>query len=229
MMRAWSGGCNRSRARPMDIARIVKEDRRAMRGFFGIGVEGISKAYNVGNVFRTAHAFDASFVFTVAARYQQSEGGKVDTSDALSAMPFYRFPDVDSLRLPEACQVVGVEITDDAVDLPSFRHPTRAAYILGAERLGLSPAMLARCDHVIKIPMRFSINVGMAGTIVMYDRLITMGRFAPRPVRSGGPTEPLADHIHGRPAFRCPESTAAMDAYQSPAPLAEVAVARSKD
>ena len=38
-----------------------------MRGYFGIGVEGISKTMNVGNLFRTAHAFGASFVFTIDA------------------------------------------------------------------------------------------------------------------------------------------------------------------
>ena len=40
-----------------------------MRGYFGIGVEGINKPFNVGNLFRSANAFDASFVFTVAATY----------------------------------------------------------------------------------------------------------------------------------------------------------------
>jgi len=35
-----------------------------MRGYFGIGVEGISKAYNLGAVLRTAHAFGASFAFS---------------------------------------------------------------------------------------------------------------------------------------------------------------------
>jgi len=37
------------------------------RGYFGIGVEGISKPMNAGNLFRTAHAFGASFVFTIGA------------------------------------------------------------------------------------------------------------------------------------------------------------------
>jgi SpoU rRNA Methylase family len=83
--------------------------------------------------------------------------------------------------------VVGVEITDDAVALPSFRHPLRAAYVFGSERLSLSPALLARCSHVVKIPTRFSINVGMAGAIVMYDRMLTLGRFAERPTKPGGP------------------------------------------
>ncbi|HHL43572.1 MAG TPA: TrmH family RNA methyltransferase, partial [Hellea balneolensis] len=38
-----------------------------MRGYFGIGSEGISKAANLGAVMRTAHAFGASFVYTVNA------------------------------------------------------------------------------------------------------------------------------------------------------------------
>jgi hypothetical protein len=47
--------------------------------------------------------------------------------------------------------------------------------------------MLARCAHVVKIPTKFSINVGMAGAIVLYDRLLTHGRFSERPLRVGGP------------------------------------------
>ena len=35
-----------------------------MRGYFGIGVEGIGKAMNVGSLLPTAHAFGASFMFT---------------------------------------------------------------------------------------------------------------------------------------------------------------------
>jgi hypothetical protein len=46
----------------------------------------------------------------------------------------------------------------------------------------LSPALLKRCDHVIKIPTSFCVNVGVAGAIVMYDRLITLGKFAERPL-----------------------------------------------
>ena len=30
------------------------------------------------------------------------------------------------------------------------------------------------------------------------DRMLSLGRFAPRPVRSGGPTEVLPRHIHGK-------------------------------
>jgi tRNA G18 (ribose-2'-O)-methylase SpoU len=173
-----------------------------MRGYFGIGAEGISKAMNVGSLFRTAHAFGASFVFTVAASYKRTLGGKSDTSDAVTHVPFYAFPDIDSLLLPKHCTLVGVEIDDDAIDLPSFHHPNAAAYILGPERGALSPATLERCAYVVKIPTRFSINVGLAGALVMYDRLITLGRFAPRPVGTGGPVEALPGTVFGGPRRR---------------------------
>ncbi len=177
-----------------------------MRGYFGIGIEGASKAMNIGALFRTAHAFGASFVFTVAAAYDEIEGERADTSAATNSLPFYAFPDAESLRLPKGCALVGIEVLDDAVALPSFRHPRVAAYVLGPERGRLSPAMLQRCDHVVKIPTAFSINVGLAGALAMYDRVITLGRFPPRPVRSGGPTEGLPKHIFGPPRFRRPRA-----------------------
>ncbi len=173
-----------------------------MRGYFGIGVEGISKEMNVGNLFRTAHAFGAGFVFTVRAAYTRRGGARSDTSDSLAHVPFYEFPDADSLMLPHGCKLVGVELLDQSVDLPSFRHPPQAAYVMGPERGELSPEMLARCDHVLKIPTKFCVNVGIAGAILMYDRVQSLGRFAPRPVRPGGPTEPLAADRHGGPKFR---------------------------
>ena len=58
--------------------------------------------------------------------------------------------------------------------------------------------MLARRDHVAGIPARLWIKLATAGAILMYDRLLCLGRFAPRPVRFGGPTETRAPHVHGK-------------------------------
>ena len=80
-----------------------------MRGYFGIGVEGLSKPMNAGNLFRSAHAFGASFVFTVAASSPFGEGDKSDTSKAASQVPFYNFDSVASVRLPDSCRLVGIE------------------------------------------------------------------------------------------------------------------------
>lgn len=174
-----------------------------MRGWFGIGVEGVSKAANVGALFRTAHAFGASFVFTVAADYSRGDGFRVDTSNTPGQVPFYGFDDVADMALPHGCQIVGVELLDEAVDLPSFRHPVNAAYVLGRERGSLSPDMLARCGHVVRIPTRFCVNLAVAGAIVMYDRVLSLGRFAERPLMPGGaPAAAPEARGHGDPKFR---------------------------
>lgn len=160
-----------------------------MRGFFSIGVEGISKPQNLGNLVRSAHAFGASYFFTIAPALNVREVRSSDTSDAFEHLPFYEYESLETFRLPAKCALVGVELLPESVDLPSFKHPLRAAYVLGRELGSISPELQARCDHIVKIPMKFCVNVGVAGALVMYDRLISMGKFAPRPVMTGGKSE----------------------------------------
>ncbi len=173
-----------------------------MKGYFGIGVEGASKAMNIGTLFRTAHAFGAAFVFTVRAQYNRREGAHSDTSDTPRSVPTHHFKDLHDFRLPIGCRLIGVEITDDAIELPSFRHPRQAAYVLGAEREGLSLELQSRCDYIVRIPTRFSVNLGVAGALIMYDRLLSLGRHAPRPVAEGAPTEALALPVFGEPIYK---------------------------
>jgi tRNA G18 (ribose-2'-O)-methylase SpoU len=174
------------------------------RGYFGIGAEGVSKSANVGALLRTAHAFGAAFCFTVGAGWDAREARLADTSDTAAHVPLWRFPNPAGTALPDGCVLVGIELLDDAIELPSFRHPLNAAYVLGPERSGLSPEMLARCRHVVRIPTRFALNLAVAGALVLYDRLLQHGRFADRPVMSGGPTEPPPPPpaAHGPPVFR---------------------------
>lgn len=153
-----------------------------MRGYFAIGVEGISKPQNLGNLVRSAHSFGASYFYTIAPALNVREVKLSDTSNAFEHLPFYEYATLDDFRLPAKCALVGVEFLPEAVDLPSFKHPLRAAYVLGPELGSITPQLQKRCDHIIKIPMKFCVNVGVAGALVMYDRLISLGKFAPRPV-----------------------------------------------
>jgi len=171
------------------------------RGYFGIGAEGISKPLNLGNLIRSAHGFGAGFVFTVDPD-RRIGAPSSDTSRTPLHVPYFSWASVAEMSLPQGCSLVGVELLDDAVDLPSFRHPGRAAYVLGAERGSLSPAMLERCDLVVKIPTAFCINVATAGAIVMYDRIKMLGRFPPPPVAPGGRIEPLPAHVQGKVVLR---------------------------
>ena len=173
-----------------------------MRGYFALGVDGISKPMNLGNLLRIAHAFDASFFFSIAAQTKLSDA-QSDTSKAQASLPVYAFKTAADFRLPLGCRLIGVEITDEAVELPRFRHPLRAAYVFGAERSSLTTAMLSRCEFVVKIPTRFSINVGMAGAIVLYERLISLGGYPSRPLAPGRePPDIPPVHKWGAPIVR---------------------------
>ena len=143
------------------------------RGYFAIGAERISKSMNLGSIMRSGHAFGASFTFTLGASYQALEA-RADTSKGQWHLPHYNWSGLDEIALPHGCQLVGVELTEDAIELPRFRHPMRAAYVLGPEKGSLSPQLLARCDHVVRIPTRFCVNVAIAAAVVMYDRVRSM-------------------------------------------------------
>lgn len=156
------------------------------KGYFAIGAERMSKSLNLGNLMRSAHAFGASFTFTVGATYRALEA-HADTSKSQLHIPHYNWDELSELALPNGCKLVGIELIDTAIDLPSFKHPLRAAYVLGPEMGSLSEPLLARCDYVVKIPTSFCVNVAMAGAIVMYDRVKSLARFKDRPVGEGGP------------------------------------------
>lgn len=158
-----------------------------MRGYFGIGAERISKAMNLGAVLRTGHAFGASFAFTVNAHHRAREVNLSDTAKSCSHVPLYEWDSIDEMRLPKGCTLVGVELDEKAVELPSFRHPLNAAYILGPEKGSLSDEASAQCAHLVKIPTRFCVNLSVAAALVMYDRALSLGGHPERPVSAGGP------------------------------------------
>ena len=172
------------------------------RGYFAIGVEGLSKPMNFGNLVRSAHAFGASFFFTVGKSVPKHLAPKSDTSRSIIHIPYYHWDFVSEMQLPYDCKLVGIELVDEAVQLPSFGHPQKVAYILGPELGTLSPEMLKICDYVVKIPTSFCINVATAGAIVMYDRVRNLGKFDPRPVTEGLPKESRPVHVQGDTIIR---------------------------
>lgn len=169
-----------------------------MRGYFGIGSERISKPMNLGAVMRTGHAFGASFIFTIGAQYRVRETMLSDTSHSAQHVPQYDWEAVDDMRLPKGCALVGVELDPEAVELPRFRHPLQAAYILGPERGNLSDQAKAKCDHLVVIPTRFCVNLSVAAAIVMYDRILALGGYASR-LEPGSPP-PVEEWARPKPA-----------------------------
>ena len=77
------------------------------RGYFAIGAERSSKALNLGNLMRSAHAFGASFTFTIGATYQALEA-RADTSKGQLHLPHYNWRTTAEMVLPQGCSLVGI-------------------------------------------------------------------------------------------------------------------------
>lgn len=55
----------------------------------------------------------------------------------------------------------------------------RAVYLLGNESSGLPKDILAGCVSTVALPGHFSLNVAVAGSIVLYDRVSKLGSRLP--------------------------------------------------
>lgn len=139
------------------------------RGFCAVGIWHTKTETNVGTLFRTAHALDVNFVFTVGRRYKRQSS---DTTKAWKSIPLFHFTSMDDLKshLPYDCLLTGVELCEDAESVAAFAHPERCCYLLGAEDDGLGSTELAQCHKVVQLPGRMCLNVATAGAMVLYDR-----------------------------------------------------------
>ena len=140
-------------------------------GYFGIGIYQVKNSENVGMLWRSAYQLGAAFLFTTGTRYKPQSD---DVYKSWLRVPLFRYVTFDQMLESAAysCVVVGVEIGGEP--LPNFVHPERAVYLLGAEDGGLPTEIAGRCHRLVSIPaVRVaSYNVAVAGTLVMYDRMV---------------------------------------------------------
>ena len=143
--------------------------------FFGIGIQNGKTPENLGVLWRTAQNLGASFIFTIGNRY---ENQACDTHKAVKSIPYYHYTDFEDFfnHLPKGARIVGVELTNEAENLETFNHPRRCVYLLGAEDHGLSNKAIEKSHFVVKFKSEKSLNVAVAGSIVMYDRQLSKAR-----------------------------------------------------
>ena len=139
-----------------------------MSGYFGIGIENPKFSENIGTLLRSAHCFGASFIFSIG----RIPKCPMNTLKTERHIPVYNYDSYDSFfeTKPKECKVIGVEITSEATDIRNFKHPKSAVYIMGPENGNLS--ILEECHDIIYIPTFHCLNVSIAGSIVMYDRIL---------------------------------------------------------
>ena len=137
--------------------------------FFGIGIQNGKTPENLGVLWRTAQNLGANFIFTIGNRYANQA---CDTQNAVKSLPYFHYETFEDFykHLPKGARIVGVEITKDSESLEDFKHPKRCVYLLGAEDNGLTKQAIEKSHFLVKFSSIQSLNVAVAGSIVLYDR-----------------------------------------------------------
>ena len=141
--------------------------------YFEIGIFAPIHPENIGTLWRSAYQLGAAGIFVIG-KWRRTQTS--DTSNTRLEIPFRNYPTWDDFlqHRPIGARLVGIEI--EGKPLNSFQHPVQAIYILGSEANGLPAYVQEQCDEVISIESvrDASYNVAVAGSIVLYHRLLNL-------------------------------------------------------
>jgi TrmH family RNA methyltransferase len=142
---------------------VYEERWGAAAGPLCVALWGIRDPGNVGTILRGALAFGAASV-AIGPETADPFGPKAVRASmgAVFAVPVARVAAIEELPAPCVALVAGEGeplSPDDAGTL-----------VIGAERTGLSPGVVAGCDRVRHIPIHSeSLNAAMAATVALYE------------------------------------------------------------
>lgn len=139
-------------------------------GYFGIGCLNMKTSMNYGSLFRTAQVFGADFIFLIGCRFKQQSTDTMKSSRHMPVYEYKNFKDFNEHR-PYNCPLIGIELVESATPIKEFKHPKQACYLLGAEDIGLTKEAIEHCQEIIVLPGERSLNVAVAGSIVLFDRI----------------------------------------------------------
>lgn len=140
------------------------------KGYFGIGCLNMKTSMNFGTLFRSAQIFEADFIFLIGCKFKQQASDTMKSWKHIPMFVYSDFKDFNNHR-PYDCPLVGVELHNSSVHIKDFVHPTNAIYLLGAEDNGLTNEAIMHCQHLVQLPGERSLNVSVAGSIVLFDRI----------------------------------------------------------
>ena len=139
-----------------------------------IVLDNLRSALNVGNMIRSSEAFLAKEIW-LSGYTAGADHPKVSKA-ALGADKHLPIYNLDRQRL-EACKtegytIYGFDTIREATALQEVAFATKAMFIFGNERFGISNALKEYVDEYLYIPMhaaKRSINVGNALAIGLYE------------------------------------------------------------
>lgn len=165
-----------------------------MRPNITLILHNIRSTHNVGSLFRTAEGFGVTrIILSGYTPYPdlrligQPDPRLPHITEKLTAqihktalgaemmVPFMRYETLEEWLLEneagETLPLIALEQSDRSVLLPDFTPPPAFALLLGEEVAGISGEHLARCQHIVEIPMygqKESFNVSVAAGVALY-------------------------------------------------------------
>jgi tRNA G18 (ribose-2'-O)-methylase SpoU len=165
-----------------------------------IAAWNISKEHNVGSLVRTAHAAAAAEVILVGERDWNVEAAR--TAELYTTVTRLNGIDVFRSHLKSrGWHLVAVELHSRAVNLFDAEYPSRPCFLLGAELGGVPDELLDVSELVVQIPqwgLVPSLNLAVAGSIVLYDFLAKLHREARLDRPDGGLIDEVAAQPEGK-------------------------------
>jgi TrmH family RNA methyltransferase len=149
---------------------VYEQSWSAPAGPLCVYLHGVRDPGNVGTVLRSAHAFGADCVALGPGCADPHSPRAVRASmGAIFAMPLARVSELDELPgrrialVADAREPLRGPQDDDRLGAP-------ITLLVGAEREGLPPAVVAACEQVARIPIASeSLNAAMAATVALYE------------------------------------------------------------
>ncbi len=142
-------------------------------GYFGIGILHGKNLINYGTLYRTAQIMGADFIFLIGSRFKRQASDTMKSWKHLPLFEYKDFADFNDHR-PYDCKLVGIEMTENAIPIKEYKHPKQVCYLLGAEDNGLTVDAIKKCQDIIYLPGERSMNVSVAGSIVLFDRIMKL-------------------------------------------------------
>ena len=140
-------------------------------------LDGVTHLPNIGTMFRLCDAFRIEHLYVCGGADVKPHQRKLSKPAAgtIGWVPFSTLPsalDIVVASKAEGYHVVVIELEDDSVPPDGMHTDKPLCLVLGAERHGISKAVLALADQRVEIPtdgLGGSINITTAAAIVLYE------------------------------------------------------------
>ena len=150
----------------------IKADLDTRRLPFVVGLENISGDFNKSTIIRSSNAFLAKESWIIGNK-RWDRRGAVGTHNYIHLK---YAPSLDHIYLHEPhirdMRWVAVDNVAGAIPITDYEWKPDTFMIFGEESRGVSPMALGMADDIVMIPQLGSVrslNVGVAGGIIMYD------------------------------------------------------------